>query len=160
MSVQTSSHLGGWREDRRAVTQELFGTGSQAVQWQMCFEEFWGAEIRITKSHSLKHSYTRLAQRGKEKMCQYAPYLWKVCRVAVTCCILICGLSLTGVRVAMLPLKSYSEHPDNEKGFPLAALLWDTTKSFWYRKCCLCCRGFAYLKIVSMGYYVKRQKCF
>lgn len=148
------------RGDRRTVTPELFRAGSQAVPWQMCFEEFWGMEIRITKNHSPKSSYTGLAQRGEEKMCQYSPYLWKVHRVSAACCILMCGLSLTGARVAVLPLKSYSERPGDEKGFPLAASLWDTTKSSWCRKCCLSYRGLAYLKIMSMGYYVKWQKYF
>lgn len=160
MSVQTSSHLGGWRGDRRAVTPELFGAGSQAVPWQMCFEELWGAEIRITKSHSLKRSYTSLAQRGEEKMCQYAPYLWKVCRVSAARCILISGLSLTGARVAVLPFKRYSEPPGNEKGIPLAASDWDATKSSWRRKCRLSYRGFAYLKVASKGYHVKLQTYF
>lgn len=123
MSVQTSSHLGGWRGDRRAVTPELFGAGSQAVPWQMCFEEFWGAEIRITKSHSLEHSYTGSAQRGEEKMCQYAPYLWKVGRVSAARCSQVWGLLLTAARVAVLPLKSYSELSWQWKRIPFSCFV-------------------------------------
>lgn len=67
MSVQTSSHLGGWRGDRRAVTPELFEAGSQAVPWQMCFEEFWGAEIRITKKPFTEAQLHRLSTKGRRE---------------------------------------------------------------------------------------------